>query len=272
MSRLPHPEWAIYWIVVHSCSIWILGMFLAGLAGTGFALNSIISILIMGFGITTIARMVRLATRKIPFRINKEYAIWSCISAFSFWASQLVVAGLFRIPGGMLSYVCMGFGVWILSLLFAKILASKKSFLSHKKFHMSPGSSSTQKKIHYGKNIGIEKQIFRYVNAERKKHHLHALAWSDSLYPAGQRRALEITKEFSHDNIPAGCGENIAQIPLGRVRYLGFITRWNISRAFIKTWMSSPGHWENILRPGYSSMCVGIVVHGRNYYAIQLFA
>jgi uncharacterized protein YkwD len=120
-------------------------------------------------------------------------------------------------------------------------------------------------------NIKLEMQVFYSVNAEREKHHLNHLSLDDSLYSNAQIRAKEIIRNFSHFNVPKGCGENIAKIPVGRVRGLGFVNRRNAARSFMKTWMNSTGHRENILRSEYHSMCVGIAEHRKYYYGVQLF-
>jgi uncharacterized protein YkwD len=124
---------------------------------------------------------------------------------------------------------------------------------------------------HYGKNIKFETQIFNYINNERQKRGLHALQWNDSLYTDSQRRAREITHHFCHECIPHGCGKNIAKVPLGNVWGIGYVGRKNLVRSFVKTWMKSTGHREDILRSNYSSSCIGIAKHGRYYYAVQLF-
>jgi len=138
------------------------------------------------------------------------------------------------------------------------------------KRHLSP--VFLRPRIHHGKNVKFERQIFYYVNKERKKHGIRLLNWNDSLYYDGQRRAKEITRVFCHKNIPNGCGENIAKIPLGKVRGVGFINRTNLAHSFVNTWMKSTGHRENILRLNYSSSCIGVVKHGRYFYAVQLFS
>lgn len=134
-----------------------------------------------------------------------------------------------------------------------------------------PFKQVLNKSIKYGKNIKLENQVFEYVNIERKKHNISSLNWDDSLYYDAQKRAKEIVWNFSHTNVPQGCGENIAKVPIGKVMGLGFINRKNVAMGFIKMWMKSPGHRENILRSGYHSMCVGITVHGKYYYGVQLF-
>ena len=138
-------------------------------------------------------------------------------------------------------------------------------------------SSRSQKyypsrRVRYGKNIKIETRIFNSVNKIRQRHRLPALSWDDNLYSTAQRRAKEISWNFSHDGVPSSCGENIAQIPFGNVRGLGFVQKQNISQKFVNTWMRSPGHRQNILRGSYHSIAIGVFQKGRKYYAVQLFS
>jgi hypothetical protein len=235
------------------------------LESTGFAINYLIYAALMGLGIATVAKIVRIKTRHKPFRINREYFGWVCISAFSFWVSQVVLTNLLNIQDGLSYYLLMGCGIYLLSFVFSFILSIK---VLHRKI---PINFIHNKSMKYGKNVKLENQVFKYVNNERKNHNISPLNWDDSLYSEAQRRAKEIVRDFSHKNVPHMCGENIAKIPIGNVRGLGFISRRNIAHAFMKTWMNSTGHRENILSSGYCSMCIGITTHGNYYYGVQIF-
>jgi uncharacterized protein YkwD len=98
------------------------------------------------------------------------------------------------------------------------------------------------KKRKLGKYGQIEMDIFRRVIGERRRHKRSNISWDDNSYHIAQRRAREISHNFSHAGCPTGYGENITKIPLGRVRGLGFIKYRNLGRAFIRTWMTSEGH------------------------------
>jgi len=126
--------------------------------------------------------------------------------------------------------------------------------------------------VRYSKNIKIEMSIFDAVNKIRRRYRLPELSWDDNLYFTAKRRAKDISWNFSHEGVPSGCGENIAQIPLGNVRGLGYVQRQNISQKFVNTWMRSTRHRENILRGSYHIIAVGVFQKGRKYYAVQLFS
>lgn len=265
VTKVPLPQWIVFWVFIYSCSIWFFTIFLTGSEITGSVSNYLIYVFIMGLGITAITEIVRTYTRKKSFKLKWEFLVWICVSAFSFWLSRIVVTSVLNIQNGILYFLSMGCGVYLLSFVVSHIFVYKTypRQLPHKIFPKS--------NIKYGKNIKLEMQVFHSVNAERKKYHLHQLTWDDSLYSNAQMRVKEITRNFSHFNVPQGCGENIAKIPIGKVRELGFVSRRNVARSFMKTWMNSSGHRENILRSGYRSICVGITAHGNYYYGVQLF-
>jgi uncharacterized protein YkwD len=261
--KIPRLEWILFWIFIHSCSIWFFSIFLAGLASTGIIVNYLIYVLIMGLGITIVAQLVRIKTRKKQFKINTELFIWVGISAFSFWVTQFVVVSIFYIQSGLAYFILMGCGVYLISLFFTKI--------SMRKSKLFRPTSRKPTWIPYGKNIKIEKEVLYFVNNERKKRNIPPLLWNDSLYQTAQRRASEIKRDFSHNGVPAGCGENIVMSPIGRVRGLGIIHRHNVAKAFLKIWMNSPGHRENILRMQYKTSCMGVIQHNGKYFGVQLF-
>jgi uncharacterized protein YkwD len=219
----------------------------------------------MGLGITIVAKLVRSKTRKMRFKIDMDFFIWVIISGFSFWVTQFVLFSIFYIQTGVVYFILLGFGVYLISLFFTKF--PTKKFLNYK---------STNRKnttwIPYGKNIKIEREIFYFVNKERKKRNIYTLSWNDSLYQTAQKRANEITHNFSHHGAPMGFGENIGMIPIGKVRGLGFIHRHNVAKAFLNIWMNSPGHRENILRTQYNTCSVGIVRHKGKYYGVLIFS
>jgi hypothetical protein len=264
-TDIPRLKGSLFWIFIHSCSVWFFSLFLAGLASNGLIINGLTSILIIGLGITTVAKIVRQQTRKIQFKINIDFFIWVGISAFSFWITQFILISIFSIETGILYFILMGCGVYLISLVFIK--SSNWKFRTFRHLTNNP-----KKWVSYGENIKIEKEIFSFVNKERNKRNIHIFSWNNSLYEIAQKRAKEITRNFSHQGVPAGCGENIAMIPIGNVKGLGFIHRHNVAKAFLKTWMNSSGHRENILRGQYNTCCIGVVKHKGKYFGVQLFS
>jgi uncharacterized protein YkwD len=72
---------------------------------------------------------------------------------------------------------------------------------------------------------------------------------------------------FRHDDlsIPQGCrgaGENIASYPASAT----------VVQDMFEGWMDSQGHRENILRPQFTHIGVGMFVAGRQAFGTQRFA
>lgn len=144
----------------------------------------------------------------------------------------------------------------------------------------------------------IEKLILRYVNASRKKrgisslgsnYGLKKLARNHSKRMARQKRiwhgdgvhlALEkVTHKGFWGFIESlfssyrRSGENVATMPIGRVR--GFRhsiqTNKDVAKAFHKSWMNSAGHKKNILDSHFSLVGIGVKRRGKIFYATQVF-
>jgi uncharacterized protein YkwD len=148
-----------------------------------------------------------------------------------------------------------------------KIILKIKHFFRNL-FNVRPRKSQKIRLGNYGK---IEMDIFRRVNNERRRRKIAHLAWDQDSYRIVKSRAKEIIHDFSHNGCPAGYGENIAKIPVGRVIGLGEVKFHTLGRSFTKTWMKSPGHRQNILDERYIKVAIGIEKRGRWFFAVQLF-
>lgn len=114
--------------------------------------------------------------------------------------------------------------------------------------------------------------VLKLVNVERKKVGLNALVEFTEIGDYSDLRAMELTKRFSHTRPDGsdfasgmkykfGVGENIAG---GQVS----------AQQAMRDWMNSPGHRENILRPEYDKLSVGLVIVPNTqytYYWVQTF-
>lgn len=113
----------------------------------------------------------------------------------------------------------------------------------------------------------LEKDMVALVNEERRKQGLKPLAWDGRLAEVGRRHSKDmIAKDYFAHEDPAGqsvsdrarearvgyfvIGENLAFAPNLAIAHRGL--------------MESPGHRENILRPGFERVGVGIVRVGPN--------
>jgi len=125
----------------------------------------------------------------------------------------------------------------------------------------------------------VEQEILRLCNVERAKVGVAPMKWNETIYPCADLRSRECEKLFSHTRpdgtdcftvfeelIPgftySWVGENIQY-------YYGYGAP---DAAFlVDNWMNSPGHRENILRPEFTTMSVGIYYHNGYVYSAQLF-
>ena len=120
-----------------------------------------------------------------------------------------------------------------------------------------------------------ERQLFDLVNEERRQRNLLPLVWDERLVPVARAHSAEMfrLKYFSHDSPVAGspfdrlkaakitysrAGENLAYAQSVAVAH--------------RALMDSPGHRENILRPEFTRIGIGVInagIYGR--MVTQLF-
>jgi uncharacterized protein YkwD len=120
-----------------------------------------------------------------------------------------------------------------------------------------------------------ERQLFDLVNEERVQRGLSALAWDERLVPVARAHSEEMfeLKYFSHESPVTGS-------PFDRLKAAGIsYSRAGENLAFAQSvsvahraLMDSPGHRENILRPEFSRIAIGVInagIYGR--MVTQLF-
>jgi uncharacterized membrane protein required for colicin V production len=110
-----------------------------------------------------------------------------------------------------------------------------------------------------------EQQLFDLVNEDRTQRGLGALVWDERLVPVARSHSEEMfrLKYFSHESPVAGS-------PFDRVRSAGItFTRAGENLAFAQSitvahraLMDSPGHRENILRPEFTRIGIGVINAG----------
>jgi uncharacterized protein YkwD len=131
----------------------------------------------------------------------------------------------------------------------------------------------------------VADRIWRLTNEIRRQHHLSPVNRQDILFIVSEAYSADMLVRhfFSHTN-PEGltAGDRLKSF------YSGPIYAWgeniwegsnispadheDLARLIMKSWMSSPGHRENILNPEYTDVGVGVAVRGREIRATQLFA
>lgn len=124
----------------------------------------------------------------------------------------------------------------------------------------------------------MEGAVRQRINEIRQERGLNQLQDNKKLAQVARSYSQKMAREkfFSHTS-PDG------NTPAQRVRSAG-IFYWvvgenlfmstNVSQPVplsVKSWMDSPGHRENILRPEYAETGVGIWRQGNTYYITQLF-
>ena len=120
-----------------------------------------------------------------------------------------------------------------------------------------------------------ERQLFDLVNEERAHRGLGALLWDEGLVPVARSHSEEMfrLKYFSHESPVSGS-------PFDRLKSAGTTySRAGENLAYAQSvsvahraLMESPGHRENILRPEFTRLGIGVInggVYGR--MATQLF-
>lgn len=126
----------------------------------------------------------------------------------------------------------------------------------------------------------VEQGIITHLNNLRSEQGLNALSENTSLREAAYVRAVELEDSFSHTR-PDGrdpftvfddgieyryqiVGEN-----LGMATY--YMDESDMSELLFNGWVDSEGHYENMVRPEYEEIGIGVHYDGEYLYAVQMF-
>lgn len=118
-------------------------------------------------------------------------------------------------------------------------------------------------------------EVLRETNVYREEARLPVLAWDDRLVPAARRHATDMSRRgyFAHES-PEGHTLNDR---LGHVMYRYQMVGENLAlgqltpQGAVGGWMGSPGHRENLLRPGFNRLGVAVVPSPRGLLWVQVF-
>lgn len=110
-------------------------------------------------------------------------------------------------------------------------------------------------------------EVLDIINQRRTAEGLSPLAMDRQLTEAAMTRAAELVVEFNHTR-PCGLScFSVCQKAYGENIAYGYQS----SVAVMDAWMSSTGHRNNIMKPGYESVGIGCFYHAGVYYWVQLF-
>ena len=119
--------------------------------------------------------------------------------------------------------------------------------------------------------------VLALVNSYRSSAGLSSLKYSSAMQKAADTRAMECASSFSHTR-PDGSKAYTALTERG-ISFTAFGENIfaasgmsSVSAEYVvEQWMASQGHRENILRDGFTHMCIGIASQGDEIYVVQLF-
>lgn len=134
----------------------------------------------------------------------------------------------------------------------------------------------------------IERLILKLVNENRRKEGggaLKDLSWDDTLQSVARKHSDDMLVRHFFDHVNPDGLAHADRIALAHRQLVG-LTGENIwmqsgssvaeakktAELIVKAWMESPGHRENILRPEYTHLGVGVSITGSEIRATQNFA
>lgn len=127
----------------------------------------------------------------------------------------------------------------------------------------------------------VEERIFALLNDLREEQGLNSLKKNNILKKAADLRAQETEVSFSHTR-PNGKNpftifeENGLAYPyrvvgenLGMATY--YLDEKEMAELLFNGWVESEGHYENMIRPDYEEIGIGVHYDGEFLYATQMF-
>ncbi len=120
-------------------------------------------------------------------------------------------------------------------------------------------------------DAGRAQECFQKVNELRASLGLSQLSWDPVAAQVAEARAPQLIADFSHNQFqgvisqyrdPAGCGENILYCSPAAY-YTG--------TDMYQMWHDSPGHYANMVTPGYTGIGIAAYVQDGTLYGVQIF-
>jgi len=131
----------------------------------------------------------------------------------------------------------------------------------------------------------VEELIIVLVNEQRQHLGVSALSRDSLLTTLATEHSTSMAENgfFSHDrypgerdlthNQPPGTvrGENLSMTPTRRVIPGPYLSLQDVCEWAVSGWMNSPGHRDNMLRPGFIKTGVGVRLSDGYLYITQIF-
>ena len=287
-------KWDLIWLVVHLISLSLLTLI------PYLKEFSFFPVIILGAGITLIASIVRIYTRKYRFKINKRFFFWAILNSamvglFLFLVSyldwhfnlKLILVAVGLVLGArVIRYLNFRRRNWIKwSLLIIVIL-----FFALPNPLWEDGKDSISNKLDLGENESIVKktasnigdifeyypenkeesiEAFNYVNEMRVQKGLSKMKWDERAYTMAVERSKDMEERnyFSHKTPEGECMLTL------KSNY-GFSNSetvaeniWMISggsadaQEAVVSWIGSPGHHANLFYNIHVSGAIGCYEH-----------
>ncbi|MGC2401581.1 MAG: CAP domain-containing protein [Acidobacteriaceae bacterium] len=118
-------------------------------------------------------------------------------------------------------------------------------------------------------------QLLELVNADRAQQGLAALKWDPSLAQAAQAHAQLMSQQGALSHQYSGEADLETRAGQAGAHFRSIAENVALApspQALEKEWMNSPPHRANILNPSMTSLGVGLVRQGGNYYGVEDFA
>jgi uncharacterized protein YkwD len=127
----------------------------------------------------------------------------------------------------------------------------------------------------------VEEVIIELLNELRVEQGLSSLTPNEELKEAATIRAIETEEQFSHtrpdgtdaftvfDEDTVNYNYRLVGENLGMATY--YLEEAEMAELLFNGWSESEGHYENMIRPEYEEIGIGVHYDGENLYATQIF-
>jgi uncharacterized membrane protein YvlD (DUF360 family) len=262
------------------------------------------SLFLAGFIMTLISWVMYSILYKNRFVLDKYFVLWIFIHSLSFWVTNWLLE-LIKIQESFLYFFIFGLMIniitWIikrkllnlfnlnikrmlliciliflfLGLIFPNNVSKKNDALKNIRSGALPNifneiGNFFDTEVNY---TFVENEIFILVNNERKNNGINSLVSSEELNQFARKHSTNMVSQNSFQHSNANIGENIGEVPI-HSNVIGCGSTYSdkaLAECFVKGWIKSPGHHENMINDGYSISGVGVACDNSKCRATQVF-